>query len=327
MGDAAGHRGYWGLAPQTVDRTTYAAAAHFAEIVSSGIHKVPDPTSDNLALINNSRGEVVEFLGNEPVNGPMQMPCVAGEALGYILKDLLPTENFTSLEAGSVGEHEFTPGAGFGIANGYSVEQSNDPTIANNVWKIIGVHTGQVQLSGDAGQPLMLDGTFDAYDMQSAGTDQSPVSYPDRLGFLRTNIGSADIGGASARIQNLQLTINPQLTIGRFNYGSPLADEQLPGVFQINGQVALRFANLTEVNNYLNNVGRSMAITVGSGKTIGAENLRLVIEISTLYWRGEVPKPTGTGEMMLTLPFRSKNGTYANLLKLTLYDERNSAYT
>ena len=64
MGDAAGHRGYWGLAPQTVDRTTYAAASAFAEIVSSGIQKVPEPISDGLTLINNSRGEVAEFFGN-----------------------------------------------------------------------------------------------------------------------------------------------------------------------------------------------------------------------------------------------------------------------
>ena len=326
MGDAVGHRGYWGVAPQTVDRTTYAAASEFAKIVSAGVHKVPEPSADGLNLISNSRAETVEFLGNEPVNGPVQMPCNVDAVLGWLIKDLLPTEVFTSLETGTVGKHEFTPGAGFGVPNGLSIEQVPDPSVTDNVWKIIGAHIGQVQLSGDAGSPLMLNGNCDAYDMEDAGADQSPVTYPDDQAFIRTNIGTAQLGGGAARISSLQLTINPQLVVGRFNYGSPLADEQLPGVYQVTGQIVLRFDSLTEVNNYLANTARSLAITIGSGITIGAENLRMVIEIATMYWRGEVPKPSGTGELMLTLPFRSKNNTYADLLKITVYNQRVSAY-
>ena len=122
MGDAVGHRGYFGVAPQTVDRVTYVAASEFAKIVSSAVHKVPEPVADNLTLISNSRAEGIEFLGNEPVNGAVQMPVNVDAVIGWLIKDILPTEAFTSLESGSVGKHVFTPGAGFGVPYGFSVE-------------------------------------------------------------------------------------------------------------------------------------------------------------------------------------------------------------
>jgi hypothetical protein len=318
-----GYRGYIGAAKQTTDRATFDPATDFARIASAGIAKVPEPIE--LDLISNSHLPQVELFGNEPVAGPVVMPINVDDVFGLFLKSILGNETFLSLESGQVGSHVFTPQGAYGTPYGLSLEVSSDPDIADNVWKVTGGRVVSLEISSEPGQPVNVTTTIDAYDMVKGGTDQTPVGYGPRQRYILGHTGVVEIDASPVRMVSFACTISKQPVMGRFNLMNKLADDQLPGVYNVSGQVVLRFDSLSEVNNYLANVARQLSISWTS-EIIGATQLKFALDMATVYWRGEVPKPGGTGEQMLTLPFVSKNAVDADFLTATLINTVASAY-
>ena len=136
---------------------------------------------------------------------------------------------------------------------------------------------------------------------------------------------TATIGGAAAKIQSFALNVAPQLVADRFNLASDKIDQPLPGKYAISGQVVLRFTSLAEVDNYLAGTKRDLNLRFACD-TVGSTPLGIEFDINSIYWRGEVPKPTGTGEQMLTLPFVSKSGVAADLVRIVLTNSVAAAY-
>ncbi len=323
MSVAFGYNGYVGVAKETT-WGTYVPATDFGRANSEGVSKareflVPD-------LIGSGRFQQVRLDGNETVSGSIDFPVNVEDLVGFLLKDLLGTETAMSLESGSAGSHLFVPKSTLGLA-GLSMEFNRDAGVhANNVWKASGGHTNAITLAYEAGQPLKCTADMSFQNMISGGTAQSPT-YGAMGRYLMCHTGTAEFPDATAAsIFSANVKIEAALMADRFPLASKLILEQMPGIYQVTGQVVLQFDSLDRVTDYLNSTARSLDLQL-TGETIaGSTAAKLQILLGNIYLDGQTPVLSDTGEIRLTIPFRSISGTAATLASITVWNSQATAY-
>lgn len=258
--------------------------------------------------------------------GPINFDADVEGILGLVLKGLLSAEAFTDNGSGNGGTHVFTPSNSVPPSFSCLVNRDTKPS-ANNIWDFVGGMVDKLTLSAQTGGLLKAaatmsfkDGTTAAAGITPSFTTQNPLVY---------HAGTMSVGGSAVNVKSFKLDIDSGLHKDRPALGTKFTQQQMPGLFNISGELEAYFDNMTLLNDYLNGTDASIELAL-TGTALGTSTRGLDLLLPVTQFTGDVPKISGAAnEIMLKLPFQawlSGAGSPNALIQATLVNSLRSAY-
>jgi hypothetical protein len=324
-----GHNSYVAAAKEAVWGTKVVAGMTLVEHMSETLQaQYSEKVVQGIAM---SRTRTKRVRGAKTVGGDLVWEVTPEDVIGLMLKSLLPTENFTDDGPGNGGVHVFTPGSALPAGLTLQVfrsSQGDGSAIAGNTRDYFGGRITQLQLEAAADELLKATAGLTFKD-EDAGTFQDPTGNYDAQPPLVYHTGTFEIDGVSVPVSSFAVTIASGMKTERRRLGSDLILQQQPGMYDITGQFAAYYDDMTLVNRFYANTPAKLVLDM-TGALIGTTLRRLKIEIPVGYLNGETPKVSGAdAETMLTLPFRAiKTGTGSpdQAVQITLANSYQLAY-
>jgi hypothetical protein len=339
---AQGWKAYAGLKKETTFGTGV-APTEFGEFTKEGMFYKPNfKTSPGL---NSGRARTKRIPGRIDAGGPLDFAICPDDLIGLILKDILGKETYTALGGGDTGAftHAFVPAGAADFANpvtpgtpGLTLELGRDDTeLATNIWWYSGGHVRKIKISGKADGFLEASVTFSFQNAVSGKTAQVP-SYTARTPIM-FHTGTMTLDSSAYNFTEFDLEIDSGQK-DRIAGASRLKLQDKPGPLTIKGNFGgfVQTAAIDMTGATVQDVigkfyaGTAAAISIqcqGPALITATTKYPAVqIDMSTIYFDGEVPMVSAPTETMMKVPFESVNGTLASLLTVTVTNGRTAAY-
>jgi hypothetical protein len=321
-----GHRGWLRLATETAwaNGVANALGVQYLPFKTESLRNTPAYVFP--PHIRAERNERRKVQTSVKAGGSLAWDVDVEDVIGILLKNILPTEDFTNLGSGNGGRHIFTPGDDT-LPPGLVARINRDVTAdANNIWEYVGGRVRKLDFSASEGG--LLEATADlSFKSGAQGAGNATPSYTTQNPLVYHQ-GAITVAGQSVAVKSFKLSIDAGLLDGRGQLGSQFIQQQQPGMYKISGEIDTYFDSLDQVNQFLDAVDVDITLDF-LGTALGTSTRQLKFQLPTVQFTGEAPTIANPQEIMLKLPFtayRSGNGGLDEAIAVTLLNSVQQTY-